>query len=179
MESRASIDPARTGSCTRRFGMFGLEWQSFGEMVLKLLGAFVLAMPVAWEREKRTRLMGLRTFPLVSLATCAYLLIATELFSTSDEAQARVVQGLVTGMGFIGGGAILKRKGHVEGTATAASVWATGAIGMAVAYARLDIAIAISLIIFLTLRILTPIEKRVGAGDASDSETEPDTEDEG
>lgn len=154
--------------------MFGVEWQSLGEMALKLLGSFVLALPVAWEREERTRLMGLRTFPIVAMASCGYLLIATELFSGNDEAQARVVQGLVTGMGFIGGGAILKRKGHVEGTATAASVWATGAIGMAVAYARLDIALSISLIIFLTLRILTPIEKRMGAGRESDSETEPD-----
>lgn len=157
--------------------MFGLEWHSIGEMVLKLVGSFILALPVAWEREKRTRLMGLRTFPIVAMASCGYVLIATELFVSNDEAQARVVQGLVTGMGFIGGGAILKRKGHVEGTATAASVWATGAVGMAVAYSRLDIALSVSLIVFLTLRLLTPIEKRVGAGWESDSETEPSEKD--
>lgn len=153
--------------------MFGLEWHSIGEMVLKLVGSFILALPVAWEREKRTRLMGLRTFPIVAMASCGYVLIATELFVANDEAQARVVQGLVTGMGFIGGGAILKRKGHVEGTATAASLWATGAVGMAVAYSRLDIALSVSLIVFLTLRLLTPIEKRIGTGRESDSETEP------
>lgn len=129
-------------------------------MLLKIAGAFFLALPVAWEREVRTRLMGLRTFPIVAVASCGYLLIATELFP-SDESQARVVQGLVAGMGFIGGGAILKRKGTVEGTATAASLWATGAVGMAVAYSRLDIAIAVSLIVFLTLRILTPFENRL------------------
>jgi putative Mg2+ transporter-C (MgtC) family protein len=140
--------------------MFGLELQQLGEMLLKLGGAFLLALPVAWEREVRTRLMGLRTFPIVAMASCGYLLIANELFP-SDDAQARVVQGLVAGMGFIGGGAILKRKGQVEGTATAASLWATGAVGMAVAYSRLDIAISISVIIFLTLRFLTPLEERI------------------
>jgi putative Mg2+ transporter-C (MgtC) family protein len=140
--------------------MFGLELQQLGEMLLKVGGAFLLALPVAWEREVRTRLMGLRTFPIVAMASCGYLLIANELFP-SDDAQARVVQGLVAGMGFIGGGAILKRKGQVEGTATAASLWATGAVGMAMAYSRLDIALSISAIIFLTLRFLTPLEQRL------------------
>lgn len=140
--------------------MFGLQLDHLGEMLLKIGGAFLLALPVAWEREVRTRLMGLRTFPIVAMASCGYLLIAHELFP-SDDAQARVVQGLVAGMGFIGGGAILKRRGQVEGTATAASLWATGAMGMAVAYSRLDIAISISLIIFLTLRFLTPLEERI------------------
>lgn len=155
--------------------MSGIDWQSLAEILLKLLGSFLLALPVAWEREKRTRLMGLRTFPIVAMASCGYILLASELFP-SDEAQARVIQGLVTGMGFIGGGAILKRKGHVEGTATAASVWGTGAVGMAVAYARLDIAVSISVIIFLTLRILTPIEKRVGAGGHSRAEPSREAE---
>ena len=151
--------------------MLGLEWQSFGEMILKLGGAFLLALPVAWEREKRTRLMGLRTFPIVAMASCGYVLIASELFP-SDDAQARVVQGLVAGMGFIGGGAILKQEGQVKGTATAASLWATGAVGMAMAYGRLDIAISISLIVFLTLRLLTPIGERIdskGPADPSES----------
>ncbi|MFP4622800.1 MAG: MgtC/SapB family protein [Gemmatimonadota bacterium] len=148
--------------------MYGLEWPQFGEMLLKMAGAFLLALPVAWEREVQTRIMGLRTFPIVAMATCGYLLIGNELFQ-SDEAQARVVQGLITGMGFVGGGAILKKEGKVEGTATAASLWATGAVGMAVAYSRLDIAVAVSLIIFLTLRFLTPVEKRVNARDEEET----------
>lgn len=157
--------------------MLSLEWESFGEILLKLAAAFLLALPVAWEREKRTRLMGLRTFPIVAMASCAYLVIAQELFA-SDEAQARVVQGLVTGMGFIGGGAILKRKAKVEGTATAASLWGTGAVGMAVAYSRLDIAISLSIIIFLTLRLLTPIERRLGIGGGSPAEPIPEEDEE-
>jgi putative Mg2+ transporter-C (MgtC) family protein len=56
--------------------VFGLDWPQFGEILLKMAGAFVLALPVAWEREVRTRLMGLRTFPIVAMASCGYLLIA-------------------------------------------------------------------------------------------------------
>ena len=160
--------------------MFGFE--ELPQILLKLGGAFLLALPVAWEREVQTRLMGLRTFPIVATASCAYLLIANELFP-SDDAQARVVQGLVAGMGFIGGGAILKRDGQVEGTATAAGLWATGAMGMAMAYSRVDIAVAVSLMVFLTLRVLTPLEGRLAdrAGDKEvrTGETDRDEEDAG
>lgn len=138
----------------------GFQWQQFADVLLRLAAAFLLALPVAWERETRTRLMGLRTFPIVAMASCGYLLIASALFP-DDQAQARVVQGLVTGMGFIGGGAILKGEGQVRGTATAASLWATGAMGMAVAYGRYDIGIAISVLVFLTLRFLTPLEQKL------------------
>jgi putative Mg2+ transporter-C (MgtC) family protein len=61
-------------------------------------------------------------------------------------------------MGFIGGGAILKNKGSVKGTATAASLWMTGAIGIAVAFHRYEIAIVLALLNFLTLRIVTPLK---------------------
>lgn len=141
-------------------------------IVGKLLASFLLALPVAWEREKRTRLMGLRTFPIVAMATCGYLLIAREIAWESHDAQARVIQGLVTGMGFIGGGAILQQKGGVKGTATAASLWATGAVGMAVAYERYEIAIAVGLIIFLVLRFLTPVEHHIGKGDVPSHDAE-------
>lgn len=133
------------------------DWLSF---LLKLMGAFLLALPVAWDREKSTRIMGLRTFPLVAVASCAYVLIALNVLSNDQDAQARVVQGLITGIGFIGGGAILKQgDGNVRGTATAVSVWTTGAVGIAVAYGRFEIGIIVSIINFLALRILTPIER--------------------
>jgi putative Mg2+ transporter-C (MgtC) family protein len=70
----------------------------------------------------------------------------------STDAEARVVEGLITGVGFIGGGAILKSKGSVTGTATAASIWNTGLIGMAIAYQRYEVALLMSVINFMTLR---------------------------
>lgn len=63
-------------------------------------------------------------------------------------------------MGFIGGGAILVVKASVRGTATAASLWATGAIGTAVGLGVYDIAVVISLVTFLTLRAMTPLKRR-------------------
>lgn len=72
----------------------------------------------------------------------------------STDAELRVIQGLITGIGFIGDGAILKHKDMVLGMATAASLWNTGAIGIAIAMHRLEIAILLSLINFITLRCL-------------------------
>lgn len=71
----------------------------------------------------------------------------------SGDAEARVLFGIISGIGFIGGGAILKDGGIVSGTATAASIWTTGAIGIAVAFRRYEIAILLSLMNFVTLSI--------------------------
>lgn len=129
---------------------------------LKLTIAFFLALPIAYNREQSTRIMGLRTFPLVAIATCGYVLIAQTFIDTvAGDAQARILQGLVAGIGFIGGGAILKKDDRVLGTASAASIWTTGAIGIAVAYARFDIAIFLAGANFVVLRWLTPLKAKV------------------
>lgn len=145
---------------------FALEWSEALWVLAKLALSFVLVMPVAWEREERTRLLGLRTFPIVAMASCAYVLTSTQFAAGNEEAQARIIQGLITGMGFIGGGAILKGEGGVRGTATASSLWATGAIGASVAFGRMEIAITLSAVLFLTLRFLTPLERDMGGPDA-------------
>jgi putative Mg2+ transporter-C (MgtC) family protein len=71
----------------------------------------------------------------------------------STDGEARIFQGIVTGIGFIGGGAIFKDKDRVSGTASAASIWNTGAIGLAVAFNRFEIAIVLSFLNFITLFI--------------------------
>lgn len=141
--------------------MFGGDWMDSLSEVARLLAAFVIALPVAWERERSTRIMGLRTFPIVALASCGYVLVANTFITTSQDAHARVLQGLITGIGFVGGGAILKQKDGVEGTATAAAVWSTGAIGAAAAYGRFDIGIAVAVLNFLVFRLLTPLKEIV------------------
>ena len=88
---------------------------------------------LSWDREKEDRSAGLRTFPLVAIASCGFIQAAEALLVSSLEGIARIVEGVITGIGFIGGGAILKTGASVHGTATAASLWATGAMGAAVA----------------------------------------------
>ncbi|RPI27684.1 MAG: MgtC/SapB family protein [Acidobacteria bacterium] len=137
------------------------DWGQVGSNLFTLLAAYVLALPIAWDRELQARSAGLRTFPLVALASCALVLIGKLIMPDSPGSQARLIQGLMTGVGFIGGGAILKHGMTVEGTATAASVWSTGVVGIAVAYSRYEIAIILAVLNFATLRLLTPLKRRL------------------
>ncbi len=135
----------------------GIEWSWESLYLTELLMAYVLTLPIAWDREQTTRSAGLRTFPLVAIASCSYLLIARDVFE--PEGLARAYYGLITGIGFIGGGAILKNGGSVKGTATAASIWSTGALGAAVALHHYGIAVVLSLMVFFTLRYANTFKK--------------------
>jgi putative Mg2+ transporter-C (MgtC) family protein len=135
---------------------FGLIWYH----LYQLGCAFILALPIALNRESKARGAGLRTFPLVAISCAAFLLVAMDVYEDQD-AQARVMYGVITGIGFIGGGSIIKNSENVHGTATAAGIWITGAIGVSVAYARYEIAIVLSIIGFMVLQFLEPYKKKL------------------
>lgn len=144
-----------------------LQWADIFSNLIHLAIAYVLALPVAFNREKHARSAGLRTFPLVALASCGYMLIGIQVLSDTN-AEARAMMAVITGMGFIGGGAILKSKETVIGTATAASLWNTGAIGLAVAWSRFEIALLLSALNFLTLLGVTPMKQAMGHDDPNE-----------
>jgi putative Mg2+ transporter-C (MgtC) family protein len=123
--------------------------------------AYLLAFPIGWNREREARSAGLRTFPLVAVATCGFVQAAEGLTADSPEAMARIVEGLITGMGFIGGGAILRQSESVKGTATAASLWVTGAIGASVGLGSYDVAVMLAIATVVTLWLMEPL-KRLG-----------------
>jgi putative Mg2+ transporter-C (MgtC) family protein len=152
------------------FDWLAAVWQQSWPDLLKLIIAFVLALPVAWEREHATRLMGLRTFPIVAVASCAYVLVGLAVSGDSNDARVRTIQGLMSGIGFIGGGAILKEGTTVRGTATAATVWTTGAVGAAVAFGRYEIAFMTAIINFLLLRWLTPLKEELNGSESENKE---------
>jgi len=127
--------------------------------LIALAIAYALAFPIGWNREQAERSAGLRTFPLVAVATCGFIQAAESITSISPEAMARIIEGLITGMGFIGGGAILRREDSVKGTATAASLWITGAIGVAAGIGSYDVALMLSLATVVTLWLLPPLKK--------------------
>jgi putative Mg2+ transporter-C (MgtC) family protein len=144
------------GSCAE--AATNLNTLQIGTHFLALAAAFALAIPIGWDREKRARSAGLRTFPLVALASCGFVQASENLLVHSPDGMAKVIEGLITGIGFIGGGAILKQGSSVHGTATAASLWATGAIGVSVGLGSFDVAITIAVFTFLTLKLLTLVK---------------------
>ncbi|MDB5659838.1 MAG: MgtC/SapB family protein [Cypionkella sp.] len=149
--------------------------------LIKLVLAYILALPIGWNREREERSAGLRTFPLVAMAACGFVIIAVGVLGVDSPEQGKVMEGLITGVGFIGGGAILKQGTQARGTATAASLWATGALGVAVGYGKIDIAVILSLVTYVALLILTPLKdaarsKTAGERDDGDIENAIDGE---
>ncbi len=129
-------------------------WYHFYQMAI----TFLLSLPIAVNREQKSQGAGLRTFPLVGIASCAFMLVGQNVYPDA-EPQARIMYGVITGMGFIGGGSIFVKEGHSSGTATAAGIWLTGAIGISVAYNIYEIAIVLSLVGFVLLQFSTPFKK--------------------
>lgn len=125
--------------------------------------AYLLALPIGWNREREARSAGLRTFPIVAIGSCGLAMVGMNFSPPTPDALSRILQGLVTGIGFVGGGAILRAKHSVSGTSTAASVWNVGIMGSAVGFGYWHIAVVLSLINFLTLQFLTPIKREIQA----------------
>jgi putative Mg2+ transporter-C (MgtC) family protein len=135
--------------------------------LIALAIAYALAFPIGWNRERQDRSAGLRTFPLVAVAACGFIQAAEPLMATDARAMSRIVEGVITGMGFIGGGAILQTRDSVKGTATAASLWVTGAIGVAVGLGNVGIAIVLSAITFVTLWALSDVKDKIAPDEQS------------
>jgi putative Mg2+ transporter-C (MgtC) family protein len=125
----------------------------------RILISYVLTLPLGYLREKEAHSVGVRTFPIVAIASCGYLLVCRT--GTTSDAFTRVLQGLIAGIGFIGGGAILKEGATIHGAATAASVWNTGVIGAAVALGKFDVALILAALNGLTLHFMKPLKDRL------------------
>jgi len=134
-------------------------WREIADTIEHLAVAYALTAAIGWDREREAHSTGLRTFPIVGMASCGYLLILGP--QPDIAAQSRVLQGLITGIGFVGGGAILREGATVHGTATAASVWNAGVIGASVAMGHYGIAVTLAVLNLLTLRALLPLKNWV------------------
>ncbi|HJU39325.1 MAG TPA: MgtC/SapB family protein [Tahibacter sp.] len=140
------------------------DTRQFVDTTIRLVAAVILGGIVGWERERMGKAAGLRTHMLVSLGTALFV-VACANSGMSSDGLSRVIQGLTTGIGFIGGGAILKlaNEREIHGLTTAAGIWMTAAIGVAVGLGALGLALLATLITTATLgaiRLSTPRDER-------------------
>lgn len=135
-------------------------WGDVANHLVRLALAFLFALPVGWNREREARSAGLRTFPIVAMASCGLAILAIEILGERAPEQARILQGLFTGVGFVGGGAILKSGNSVHGTATAASILNVGVIGAAVGFGFYDLGLILAVSNLLVLAVITPLKER-------------------
>ena len=140
------------------------------DILLRLTVAAVLGAVVGIEREIHDHPAGMRTHMLVSVGSAAFTVLSIYAFSPSDP--SRVAAQIVTGIGFLGAGAILKEGATVRGLTTAASLWAVAAIGMAAGAGIWLVALATTLIVVFSLWPLRIVSKRFVTGDREQLQAE-------
>ncbi|MDP3421311.1 MAG: MgtC/SapB family protein [Thiobacillus sp.] len=130
-------------------------------LLVRLSVAMVLGAIIGFQREQYGKPAGLRTHILVAMG-CALFVIAAVESGMSSDGVSRVIQGLTAGIGFIGAGAILKLSQHreIQGLTTAASIWATAAVGVAVGLGLLGLAVLSVVLIWFVLAVLGYLEVR-------------------
>ena len=135
--------------------------RELAHILIRLLAASLLGAIIGFQREKAGKPAGLRTHILVCLGTAVFILACSGVGMTLD-AQSRVIQGVVTGIGFIGAGTILKLDSQqaIKGLTTAAGVWMTAAIGVAVGLGSLGVALLGTLFTVIILALAAPFEMR-------------------
>lgn len=133
------------------------------EIIMKLILAAVVGGFTGYEREKSNQFAGFRTHILVSVGACITSVIALELFnkysSISTMDPARLPAQVLSGIGFLGAGAILKNSNGIRGLTTAAGIWATACIGIAIGYGQYVLGITAWLLVMATLYIFKNIDK--------------------
>jgi len=156
--------PDRSGNlATARFhGVLSIPQVSLGtelELALRVVLALLLGAIIGIEREYHDRPAGLRTMALVCAGSCLFTLLGT-LFLGSRTDPTRIAAQVVTGIGFLGAGSILRTGDAVRGLTTAATVWAVAAIGMAVAFGLYVLAGLTVIFVVVTLIVLRSLEVR-------------------
>lgn len=143
--------------------------QNFGlEGMFQVLMAAILGGIIGLERETRGREAGFRTNMLISIGACLFTLLSISGFplrSSASQDTARVAAQIVSGIGFLGAGALFRTEHRTKGMTTAATIWVVAAIGMAVGVKAYALAIFTSLLTFFVLHYLWPISKTVGSRD--------------
>jgi putative Mg2+ transporter-C (MgtC) family protein len=141
------------------------DTRQFAQVVIRLLAAVLLGAIVGFERERAGKPAGLRTHTLVCLGTAIFVLVCGGVGMTSDGL-SRVIQGIVTGIGFIGAGSILKlsEERDIRGLTTAAAVWMTAAIGVSVGLGSIGVAGLGTLLAVIILWVLGVIEAKAETG---------------
>ena len=133
------------------------------QVVIRLLGAMILGGIIGIERERHNMPAGLRTHMLVCVGASLVMLTSQFIFDVLDYASsdpARLGAQVISGIGFLGAGTIIRQKGSVKGLTTAASLWGVGCIGLAVGIGFYEGALIAFLILFLALMFLRSIEDK-------------------
>lgn len=126
-----------------------MDWELELRMAVRVVVAAVLGGFIGWERHWHGREAGIRTYSAVALGACVFALISTHV--TGGNNPHVIAAGVVTGIGFLGAGVIVRENGNISGLTTAATLWATASVGLAVGYGMYLIGTLVAVIVFALL----------------------------
>lgn len=149
----------------------------FVNICLRLACAMLVGLVIGTEREYTNRPAGMRTHVLVSLGACVVAITGVVLHSNYAADPGRLAAQVITGVGFLGAGTILREGFHVKGLTTAASLWTVACLGIAAGYGYYAVALAGTLFAFVTLTILEFLQDRLPGKKAVEDKYELYTED--
>jgi len=151
---------------------------SDGELIQRLLLAAVLGGVLGVEREVRQKAAGLRTNMLIAIGSALFTLMSYELADAAGADPGRIAAQIVTGIGFLGAGAIIRRDGDIHGLTTAATIWVNAAVGVAAGGGEFHLALIATGVTLIVLLMLHPLEsiidRRFGAGKPRREEPRPE-----
>jgi putative Mg2+ transporter-C (MgtC) family protein len=129
------------------------------QLIERLLLAALLGAALGMEREWRQKFAGLRTNILIAIGSALFTVMSIDLSAASGGDATRIAAQIVTGIGFLGAGAIMRTGGSVRGLTTAAMIWVNAAIGVAVGGGEYRVAIIATVVALVVLILLNPVER--------------------
>jgi putative Mg2+ transporter-C (MgtC) family protein len=133
--------------------MMDFPWED----IVKIISASIAGALLGIEREQRNKPAGFRTLIMITVGSTVFAILSTVLKSDSPD---RIASNIVTGVGFVGAGVIFKEGLNVKGVTTAATIWVAAAVGMAFGFGEYWVAIITLVLVLITLRVLTGLEKK-------------------
>ena len=147
------------------------------ELVQRLCLSAGLGAVLGLEREWRQKYAGLRTNILIAIGSTLFTLMSIDLSASSGGDPTRIAAQIVTGIGFLGAGAIMRNGGSIRGLTTAAMIWVNAAIGVAVGGGEYQVAIIATIVTLVVLTTLNPIERWIDRKTPQRPESEAPTDD--
>lgn len=141
------------------------DWRELAWVMVRLVAALALGALIGYERERAGKAAGLRTHMLVALGSALFV-IAALASGMGEDAMSRVIQGLITGIGFLGAGAILKihEDKQIRGLTTAAGIWMTAAASVTIGLGQIIIGLVAGVVAWIVLAVIDRFEPRAKAG---------------
>lgn len=145
------------------------DWRELARVVLRMVVAAIFGSVIGFEREVAGKEAGIRTHALVTLGTCVFV-VSGIAYGMNSDGLSRVIQGIVTGLGFIGAGSILKlnEERDIRGLTTSAGIWMAAAIGVAVGLGEIGLGLVATIVAVIILAVVKKFEEPIQKEAAKD-----------